>query len=339
MAEIRNYLLCRHIRAEQTAHLVVFKHGRRRRSGRGLAFWFIPMTTSVAEVPIDDRELPFLFHARSADYQNVVVQGAVGYRVVAPETLADRVDFSIDLVDGHYRKQPLEQLATLINELAQQLAVAWIGRQDLRTALVQGPAAIRERVEAGLVAAEELTAMGLEIVAVRVSSVKPTADMEKALEMPSREAFQQEADEATFQRRALAVEKERAIQENELQNQIELSRREANLIEQHGLNERRRQEEEAAKNRIAAESRAEVAQLEARSAAERITQVEKAKVDAERERMEIYRELPPRVMAGLAARELAGKLERIEHLNVSPELLGPSLLKLIDVGTSRLEGG
>lgn len=38
--------------------------------------------------------------------------------------------------------------------------------------------------------------------------------------------------------------------------------------------------------------------------------------------MDIYRQLPPSVMASLAARELAGKLSKIEHLNVSHELLG-----------------
>ena len=40
------------------------------------------------------------------------------------------------------------------------------------------------------------------------------------------------ADEAAFARRAMAVEKERAIQENELQNRIELAKKEEGLIEQ-----------------------------------------------------------------------------------------------------------
>jgi hypothetical protein len=53
--------------------------------------------------------------------------------------------------------------------------------------------------------------------------------------------------------------------------------------------------------------------------------------------MDIYRELPPAVTLGLAARELAGKLQKIEHLNVSPELLGPSLLNLMNLGARRLE--
>lgn len=45
--------------------------------------------------------------------------------------------------------------------------------------------------------------------------------------------------------------------------------------------------------------------------------------------MDVYRELPPQVLLGLAARELAGKLGKIEHLTLSPELLTPLLANLL----------
>ena len=41
----------------------------------------------------------------------------------------------------------------------------------------------------------------------------------------------------------------------------------------------------------------------------------------------------------LAARELAGKLQRIEHLNITPELLTPLLAGVLEAGTKRLAGG
>ncbi len=50
----------------------------------------------------------------------------------------------------------------------------------------------------------------------------------------------------------------------------------------------------------------------------------------ERERAEVYRTMPPAVLAGLAAQELAGKLPRIEHLNITPDLLGPLLGNLLE---------
>ena len=42
-----------------------YRRGALARDGAGLAFWFRPINTAIAEVPIDDRELPFLFHVRS----------------------------------------------------------------------------------------------------------------------------------------------------------------------------------------------------------------------------------------------------------------------------------
>jgi hypothetical protein len=62
-------------------------------------------------------------------------------------------------------------------------------------------------------------------------------------------------------------------------------------------------------------------------------------VESERAKMDIYRDMPARVMAGLAARELAGKLQKIEHLNITPEMIGPSLIRLLDAGTHKLEDG
>src|SRR5262249_21376544 len=153
----------------------------------------------------------------------------------------------------------------------------------------------------------------------------PSAEVEKALRVPVREAIQQEADEATFRRRAQAVEKERAIQENELQNKIELARRERQLIEQKGDNERRRITDETDTAKIAASGQAERTEVLARSRAAEIKAVEEARVGAERDRMLIYREFPPDRLMALAVQELAGKLKEIDHVTVTPDHVGELL--------------
>jgi uncharacterized membrane protein YqiK len=152
------------------------------------------------------------------------------------------------------------------------------------------------------------------VTAVRLTNLAPSSELERALQTPTFEALQQKADQATFERRALAVEKERAIAENELANKTELARREMLLITQEAENARNR-----------ATGLAEAQQVEAHAEAERIRTVESAKAEAEQARMTIYRDLPPGVMLGLAARELAGKLDTIEHLNVTPDLLATVL--------------
>ena len=125
MAEIRRFFWfpwVRHLRSEPSFHLLAYRKGKLVRSGRGLAVWFRTLGTSIAEVPVDDRDLNFLIHGHSRDYQPVTVQGAITYRVVDAELLGQRVDFSLDLKQGSYLRQPLDQLATLFTGLLQQLA-------------------------------------------------------------------------------------------------------------------------------------------------------------------------------------------------------------------------
>jgi regulator of protease activity HflC (stomatin/prohibitin superfamily) len=347
MADIRNFLIARHLRADASMHVLHYRGARLVRQGRGLAFWFLPMSASIAEVPVDDRELSILFHARSSDFQDVTAQGIVTYRIVEPATLADRIDFTIDLASGAYLKQPLDRIGLHVTELARQHAAGWIGATPIRSVLTEGPALIREKVEHGLAEDAGLGAMGLAIASVRISSVKPTPDVEKALAAPTREHIQQLSDEAAFARRALAVDKERAIQENELANQIELAKREEQLIAQRGQNARRQSVEQAEAERIASDAAAARLGVKAASDASQalvmgeatsksIRLVEGARVDVERARMEVMSAVPSSVLLALAAQQLAGKLQRIEHLNLSPDALGPMLQSLIGAGTRRL---
>jgi regulator of protease activity HflC (stomatin/prohibitin superfamily) len=321
MAEIRSRGILHHLRAEPTAHILRYRRGHLVASGTGLSFWFYPLTTALAEVPIDDRERPFLFQGRTIDFQDVSAQGTLTYHVADPEVLAKRIDFSIDLRHGHYQHEPLEQLAAIVLQFAEAITLEYLSQCSLQQALQEGIAKLRSQIKDGLHSSHELSDLGIQLVAVRLAHISPTAEMEKALQAPAREAVQQQADQAAFERRALAVEKERAIAENEMQNKIELARREETLIEQHGQNERRRVIDEVETRKLEAEASAERIHIHAAAEADNITQLEKARNAAESRRIDIYRDLSGAVLMGLAAREIAGKLERIEHLNLSPDAL------------------
>lgn len=331
MAHISNFVLASHLRSEQSAWVVLSKDGLVSRKGRGLAFWFFALDSSVAEIPVDDRELPFLFHARSSDFQDVVTQGVITWRVVDPDKLAERVDFSIDLRSGAWQRQPVEQVASLLQETAQQVAWGWLATHDLAEGLRDGVVELRDRIGSALASHPVLAGMGLEVVSVRVASVRPAAEVEKALQTPAREAIQQEADKATYERRARAVERERAIAENELQNQIELARREEELIGQRGANERRRVALAAEAAKLTTEGEVERGALQAGAEAQRIRVVESARNEAEEARTAIWKDLPDAALVALVGRELAANLGNIEHLSITPELVGPALQRLARV--------
>lgn len=310
MADIKTYPFVRQLRSDAANHMQKFRNGRRVRSGRGLAFWFMPDGASIFEIPMDDRDLPFLFNSRSKDFQEVTAQGVVVWRVADPELLGERVDFSIDLRHGHHQRQPVDQIDALLTGLSQQFAAQYL--QDLTVAeiLAKGVKPLHQTVEAGLAGSARLAEMGLAVVSVRIADISPTSELKRALQTPTFERLQQQADQATFERRALAVEKERAIAENELQNRIELAGREKELIEREDANARNRAMAEVAAAKISADGEAE-----------RIRTIEQASADMERARIDIYRELPPSVMLGLAAQSFAEKMGGIEHLNITPDVL------------------
>lgn len=338
MAEIKRFPFIRHLRAEPNAHVIVFIDGHVKKSGLGLATWFFPLRAAIAEVPTDDRPVALTVHARSADFQDVTVQGVIGYRILDPERAARRIDFSIDLSRGQHLREPLDKIALLLSQVAQEHAAAWIGTTRLTDVLARGTARVREAIHAALSVDPLLAELGIELTSVRVASVVPTPDLERALEAPIREGIQQQADEAAFARRALAVEKERAIQENELQNRIELSRRQAQLIEQEGKNQSQKALDESHAKQVSAEGEALRKKLLALAEAESIRALESPRIDAERARMEIARATPAVVLFALAARELAAKLQRIDHLHLGAEL-APLLSELVAAGTRALEAG
>jgi regulator of protease activity HflC (stomatin/prohibitin superfamily) len=310
MAHIKNFGLIAQLRSDANNHVIRYRKGRIRQSGRGLVFWFRPATASIAELPMDDREMTLFVTGRSRDFQTVSVQGTLTWRVADPTRLAERVDFSIGLFTGTYVSEPIEQIETRLTGLMNQTALQYLAETDVRSLLDAGPDPLRARLQTALTTEPSLDEIGIAVVAVRLTNLAPSSELDRALQTPTFEGLQQKADEATFERRALAVEKERAIAENELANRIALASREKQLIA-----------EEADNSRSRATGVAEAQQIEAAAQAERIRTVESARAEAERSRIAIYRDLPPSVMMGLAARELAGKLEKIEHVNVTPDLL------------------
>ncbi|MCW2505259.1 MAG: hypothetical protein JWO79_3543 [Actinomycetia bacterium] len=328
MADITRRLFLRQLRGTPTTYVSHRVRGRIRHEGVGLTFRFRAITAVLSEVPVDDRELPLLFHARTSDFQDVTVQATITYRITVPATAATRIDFSIDPLTGAWRRTPLDQIAGSLAELAQQPALDLLAGLPLTQAVTEAVGPIRERIAAALSADGRLAEVGVEIVAVRVVAVRPEPELERALQTPAREAVQGTADRATYERRANAVERERAIAENELQNKIELAKREELLVIQEGANARRKATERAAADRIRIESEAERERTLAAAHADAKRLDGAAFAEAERAALEAAAAVPVATLHALAARELAGRLPAIGQLTVTPDLISGLLAKL-----------
>ncbi|MEV0481330.1 SPFH domain-containing protein [Streptomyces sp. NPDC050508] len=328
MADITRRLGWRHLRGAPTAHIRHHRSGKLLHDGPGLSFWFRALTAALSEVPVDDRELAMTFHARTSDFQDVAVQATVTYRISDPALASARLDFSVDPDTGVWRGAPLEQLGTLLTETAQQHALAVLARTPLSSALVDGVTAVRERIAAGLGAEARLPATGIEVVAVRVMAIRPEPEVERALRTPAREQIQQEADRATYERRAVAVERERAIAENELDSQIELARREEQLVDQRGTNARREAEEHAAADGVRAEAEAVRSVRLARAEAEGARELGDARAQAQAAWLRVHADVDVAMLHALTGTRLAENLPNIDSVTISPDVLTGLLAKL-----------
>ena len=79
----------RYYKAEPTTFVVKAVNGKTTNKGKGLSFFYNAATTSIAAVPMNAQEAPFIFNLQTADFQAVKVQGQITFRVANPEAIDD----------------------------------------------------------------------------------------------------------------------------------------------------------------------------------------------------------------------------------------------------------
>lgn len=327
MARIRAYPFIHHFLGTPTDFVVHLDGGAVRHRGVGQAFWFSPRSSVLSEVPAGDQELPILLHAVTRDHQDVTVQLAVTYRFEDPSLAAARLDFALD-AQGSASAAGREQVSAILTQLAQAGTGDLVAGGDLAEVLAAGTAPVRAALAPLLQDDARLHEMGIAVVGVQALRVRPDADMEKALQTPVRERAQTEADRAAYERRALAVERERTISENELESRIELARRREQLVAQEGSNARKEAEEAAAARLIEARAAAERAAIEAAAEAERVRELGQARAARDAAAMDVVRDVDPRLLHALALRDAAQNIPDLDALTITPDLLGGALAHL-----------
>ena len=330
----------RRLRAEPNQLILHYRGGRLVTKGAGIAYWFSPLSAAIAMLPIEDCQSTFVLNEHSADFQPIKVQSTITYRIADPEKAAGRFNFSLSIDKGVWLEQPLDRLASVLAQRALPVVRKLISGQRLEAVLQQGSEQVRAALVQALGSDPEILAMGLQLVNLVIDQIVPSAELEKALGTPMREAVQARADEAQFQRRAQAVEKERAIKENELATELELERRQQEQIQKRGENALLQAQQEAASQRTQIEAAIERQRLQTEAAAQQTRVNAQAQAEAQqllaaqaaaamREQHAIWRDTPAQAATAMALSQLATKLQSIGHLNITPDLLGQSLTQLL----------
>ena len=326
MSIIKNIAWLGHYQGTPTEYVVHLSPKGVAHQGVGKAFWFSRATSVISEVPGVDQEQPALFHAFTADHQDVTVQLTVTYRFADPIVAAQRLDFTAfptrlgDALDGR------TQAGAVLTRLAQSLLVASTGRLTMDQVVGQVDQA-HDVLTRGFAADQRLKQIGIEVVDLHVLAIRAPSDIEKALQTPLREQIQSDADKATYERRALAVERERTISENELASKIELAARTNQLVAQEGANARRKAEAQAAAELINSRGQAERRGIEAQAEADSVRLGGEAEAGREAALMASYAGIDVALLRALALREIARGIPgmSIGAVTITPDLLSKAL--------------
>jgi hypothetical protein len=220
----------RFIKSQPTTHLMQFRGGRLTRAGAGLSFYYYPPTTTLVAVPLASHDRPFMLDLVTSDFQSVTVQGQVTYRIGDPTRTASMMDFSLRPDGKDYASEDPKRLGDRVVQQAEVIVQQAVQALDLKQAL-RASALIARTAQRELGAQPEIASLGLEILGVSVLGVKPTPDLARALEAEARESNLRAADDAVYTRRMSAVEKERAIRQNELDTEIAVEHKRRQISE------------------------------------------------------------------------------------------------------------
>ena len=324
------------IKVQPTTYLLQYRGGKIVREGLGLSFFYYGPTTSLVAVPVASTDTPFIFQETTADFQAVTIQGQVTYRISEPKRLAALLNYTLEKDGDTYVSEDPEKLPERVIHVINVIARAELQKLPLREA-IRASDTLVQALKARLVAAEEITSLGLEVLGLSILAIKPTPETARALEAETREQLFREADEAVYARRNSAVEQERAIKENELNTEIAVENKKRQIRETQMEAERTVQEKkhlvlkEALEANIGMEDRrkslvalaGENAKAEADARAYGVSSTMKALGSADAKILQALATtgMKPEQLIAFAFQELAGRADKIGQLNISPDLL------------------
>ena len=282
-----------YFKSEPTEYILAYSNGRVFRQGAGRAFWYWRPSTSIALVPISTIDALFMLNETTGNFQAVTLQGQITYRIIEPRTTAQLLDFTIDPRTRQHRSDDPGKLSQRIVNVVQAHTRNTLQRQTLEQAL-RGAETLASTVLARIQEEQVLATMGVECISLFFTAIKATPEMARALEAEYREALQQRADQATYARRADAVEQERKIKQNELSTAVDLEQRRQELVDLQGDNTRKQ-----------------------------------AAFTSEATRIELdpFTTLSPQLLLALAFRDFAANAQKIGNLTISSEILEQLLNK------------
>jgi regulator of protease activity HflC (stomatin/prohibitin superfamily) len=324
------------IKFQPSTYVLQYRNGNVVREGAGLSFYYFAPTTELVAVPIASEEAPFIFEEKSADFQQITIQGQVTFRITNATKMATLLNYSINPVTQQYVSEDPKKLSQRVINVIKVLIRKDLQKLSLKDSLKAADALIHLLTTA-VQQSSELNALGIEVLGLSVLAIKPSPETARALEAEAREQILKEADEAVYARRNSAVEQERRIKENELNTEIAVETkkrqiREAQMDAERSIQEKRQELQQSnMKADISLESEkkklvalvTENAKCEADTKAYAISEIMKAYAGVDPKTIQALSAsgMSPSQLIAMAFQDIADKAGNIGQLNITPDLL------------------
>ena len=324
----------KYIKFDASTYVIHYSGGKIKKEGRGLSFWYFEPTASIMAIPAGSDDAQFIFEEVTADYQNVTIQGQLTFQIKNPKQLAELLDFTVNK-HGKYLKDDIEKLSQrLVNEV-QASVKSTIQSLSLREA-TNSASQMEKVIIEHLKTSEVVQSLGVQPLTVNVLGIKPMPEMSRALEAQTREALQQDADEAIYARRKFAVVQERTIKETELNTQIAVEEKKKQIAQKKmetdiakAENDRKLREMKIAADIEVEAQRKTLIDLESDNDRKKAdTQAYKLQKTLEQYKdidwkklMALQGNMDAKDQIAVAFRELAENSQSINNLNITPDLL------------------
>lgn len=329
-----------YIKFDAMTYVLHYADGKLQKEGRGLSFYYLGYKSTIVAIPLGSNDVEFYFNESTRDFQTVSIQGQITYKVVDPKQLSELLNFTVNS-KGNYKTNDFEKITQRLTNEAQTATSALIQGLILKEAL-RSAKKIEETIKNGLQTSEAIKILGIEALSINITAVKATPDMERALEAETRESVQQEADEATYNRRNFAVEQERRIKETELNTEVAIEEKRKRIVEKQMETQFLTEENQKKLNEMKMASSIALEQQKNQLIDLKVANSKK-EADSESYKLAVmlkpYQEMDwktlmaigkdgtdPRANIAIAFREFAENSDRISSLNISPDLLN-NLLK------------
>ena len=326
----------RFIKFQPSEYVFKYRNGNVVKEGVGLSFYYYAPSTSIVVVPVGSVDAPFIFEEVTSDFQTVTVQGQITYRIVDQRKLTGLLNYTLDMRGKSYVSDDPQKLPQRVINIVRVLTKKTVESLPLNDA-IKSSEVLAKGILNEIRNNDEINLLGIEIMGLSILAILPNKETARALEAQTREQILKIADDAVYERRNASIEQERRVKENEFNTEIAVESkkkqvRETQLEAERAVQHKRHQlKEEQIDFEIKQEERKkELVELvvqntksEADAKAYELSAVMKALEGINPQVIQALASIgmQPNKLVALAFHDLAANAEKINHLNISPDLL------------------